>query len=608
FAVPTHDFRGAWMIQRETGRPTTLLRHDPVRGLETMWSDPTGRQVEALIPGLSGETLLVQVHVPRDVSTAVPFVDPALAVWHIGDPAPSEYHELYLNEEANKGFIHVDVDRIEGGEPFVFTSGLLLVEGAPEEGPVSPPIQLGGDVVQEWGVVRASFAQRLVLPGVTRTAGANGSQWSTDVTIFNPLDVPQDVEIRYVAAGTDASLNVARLTRTITLAPRQLNYIHDVLNSLFLVAASGGTLYFTPEVGVSVFGRTYTRREYGGMYGYGMNAIDFYNAAGPRFAMTFSAAFPGSGYRTNVMLTDTSGRGAEAMLMEIRTDQRLSAATSPSGVSLTATHAIAFPRGGLLIRPTRGTIIPAVVTIDNITNDPTYMPPDLPAPDPRMIPMIVATDEWTTDLYLYNASPYARVLRMEATSWDGLTTKARSVYIRDGEAMHLEDALRTWFGMTGTARLRYVSDDEMRGEGIRVTSRLYRTLPGGGTYGTLVPALNNFQLAAPGDTLGIIGIAGAAVYRTDLALVESSPNGAATTARIRIIDDRGEELDAFETTVRAREGMTIDDLFARRGITPPRAARITIEVLEGGMLGTFATLVDRRTGDPTYLPAGLQAK
>ncbi|MCA1732241.1 MAG: hypothetical protein LC732_01400, partial [Acidobacteria bacterium] len=61
FAVPTHDFDGAWMVQRNSGAPTRLVRHLPGAGVEEMWKDITGPEVEAVHVGSSGERLLIQV-------------------------------------------------------------------------------------------------------------------------------------------------------------------------------------------------------------------------------------------------------------------------------------------------------------------------------------------------------------------------------------------------------------------------------------------------------------------------------------------------------------------------------------------------------------------
>ncbi|HEV8658509.1 MAG TPA: hypothetical protein VGS96_07750, partial [Thermoanaerobaculia bacterium] len=233
FAVPTADYSGAWIIERGGGRPTTLYLHTAANDLQKMWDDITAPDVEALHAGSSGNKVLVQVHRPRPAVDQRIFKDPALAVWHVGDPAPRTYDELFMNEQWNKGFIHVDVEKIEAGEPFVFDSG-----AAPTGGGggviISPPTSGGGDVLQEWGVVRASLKQRLVLPTVGRTHGAFGSDWVSDVIIQNPLDSVQKINLRYVPSG-DGIIATEAKELTITLGASEIRLISDIVGSLFQI-------------------------------------------------------------------------------------------------------------------------------------------------------------------------------------------------------------------------------------------------------------------------------------------------------------------------------------------------------------------------------------
>ncbi|MFL6246915.1 MAG: hypothetical protein ACJ74H_12870, partial [Thermoanaerobaculia bacterium] len=404
FAIPTNDFEGAWLLQREANKPTTLSRHTKATGLQTMWSDASAPEVEALIAGGSGQTLLIQVHRDRSIQMERPFADPALAVWRVGDPMPRQYDELYLNEDWNKGFIHVDVDRMTEGEPFVFNSGANFDDG----GDLSSPVGGGGDVVQEWGVVRGSLRQHLVLPGVARLHGAFGSRWLTDVTIFNPLDTQQLVDIRFMALG-EANVQGALYPpilrqKTLTLEPHEIRFIPDALHALFDIDDGGGALHFMPASGMNVFGRTYSVRTEGGTFGFGMQAIDFFNAASSRFPVTFAGAFAGSNFRTNVLLTDTSGTGAQAALNAFGVSGPLGTSdvrtihAPPDGIlqfnGLGKTMGLfSGDAGGLVVQPTRGTAIATVVSIDNRTNDPTYFPPDLPASNQiRAIPVIGHVD------------------------------------------------------------------------------------------------------------------------------------------------------------------------------------------------------------------------
>ena len=621
FAVPTADFSGAWMIQRNPAQPTTLLRHRMGFGVETMWSDPAGPEVEALIAGRSGQTLLVQVHRDRTELLQRPFVDPALAVWRVGDSMPRGYDELYMNEEQDKGFVNVDVDAMASGAPFVFYSGTVQ---PPAEGPISPPpVGGGGDVIQEWGVVRASLRQRLILPGVARAPGAFGSLWRTDVTIYNPDAAQQQVEVRYVGLREVAA--TATRSVTLTLQAGEIRFLPDVLQSVFGMNEGGGALHLIPTTAINAFGRTYTRSGEG-TYGFGMLAIDEFNASGPRFPLTFAGAFPGDHFRTNILITDTSGRGTEATLNAYGVTGAIGSTGhsifAPAG-SINQFNGLGpmlnvLPResGGLRVQPTSGTAIVTVVAMDNRTNDPTYFPPDLPSDGMvRTIPVIghvagAHGAQFRSDLYLLNPSNQTRTVFLEARSWDGLFQSTKQFTMLPHEARMIPDAMMTLFQKEGVARLRYWNRET--GEGVRVTSRTYTVDETGATYGSLIPPFNNFQLGGSGDALEILGATAGAGFRTNIGLVELSPNGgmpgSSTQVRIRLFDEQHRQVDTFTVSVPRAGGLQINDVFVSRGLPIPAAALIRVEVLEAGLIGAYGTVTDNVTNDTSYVAANLAAQ
>ena len=615
FAIPTADFEGAWIIQRD--QATTLSRHTPERGLEVMWSDPSGPDVEALIAGASGNTLLIQVHRdspqfqqgPRPV-----FVDPALAVWKVGQPMPTRYDELYMREEWNKGFIHVDVDRLEAGEPFVFNSGVYDAE-------VDVIISAGGggDVIQEWGAVRASLRQHLVVPGVSRTRGAFDSQWFTDVTVYNPYNEVQEVELRFAAIGqNDVTAPLPGRSLTLALAPQEIRVLDDVLR-LFAVDNGGGTLHVLPARDVNVTSRTYSRSAMG-TYGFGMQGIDFYNAAGPHFPLMFTGAFPGEGFRTNMLVTDTSGRGAETVMRAHRGATVVngqSIITPANGTAqfngiglIPAGPVVAAQRSGALrIETTRGTTIPLVVAIDNRTNDPFYVPPDLDNETPRIIPAIGHLDgahgaRFRTDLYLSNRETTDRTVVLEAIPWGASTSGPRSVSLRlrANEAQMIPDALLNLFGLSGMARLRF-------NEGVYVTSRTYSVDESGAAYGCLIPPLNACQTASQGERLEIVLAAGEG-FRTNLAIVRTAERAALNFSQgwIEIFDEAGTLLYGFPFRLSGEIGMQINNILAPHDGLARRAARIVVEVAGPDPVAAYATVVDNATNDTTYYAGQLGAK
>ena len=310
FAIPTVDFSGAWIIQEGTGNPTILSRHTPGGAIVEQWRDVAAPEIEALHAAASGSKLLVQIHVPRPQADQRIFRDPALAIWQTGQPAPARYDELFLVEGPFKGFVHVDVDAIGAGDPFVFDSAATTGYGggvAP-----SPGGGGGGDVVQEWGVVRASLKQKLVIPAVGRLPGGYDTFWRTDLIVRNSSTERISVLARFVPSSAGETPVAQPIERRIELGPLEIWLYADALGSIFQVERGSGAVFLIPDgdVAISATSRTYTDSPRG-TYGMGIGAVDLFAAAGARFPLTFSGALQGVDFRTNVVAVDTSGRGSE---------------------------------------------------------------------------------------------------------------------------------------------------------------------------------------------------------------------------------------------------------------------------------------------------------
>lgn len=622
FAVPSHDYESAWILQRGTGQPTTLYRHSVATGLVKQWDDISGPEVEALHTGSSGNKLLIQVHRPRPQADQRMFLDPALAVWRVGEPAPRHYDELYMDEQWNKGFVHLDVEKIEAGEPFVFDSGFRFMNGGGGDVSPTPPSSGGGDVVQEWGVVRASLKQRLVLPAVGRTRGAFESNWVTDVIIYNPVDAPQRVDIRFAPSGAPTSI-AEHQVRTVELAAKEIRLIDDVLLNLFGIESGLGAFFIEPEAGITMTSRTYTKSAEG-TYGFGMYAMDVYAAAASaRFPLTFSGGLLGDGYRTNMIVTDAGESGSLVNVRAAGGSGLLGLANvmfevTPHGqqqFNSIGPMLGVYPHetGGLIFRPTRGSATAAVFAIDNRTNDTTYFPPDLPAPVVRTIPAIGHVDgandsHFRTDLYLHNPSSNISTVTLQVRMWGSSDTATISFTLLPREARIIRDALVTLFGRQGIARLRYQSENQNQ-YGVRVTSRTYSVREDGGTYGFLMPPLNSFQSGGAGDTLEILGAVADQRFRTNIGLVELTGVGAGApiNTKIDIIDSAGRIADSFTVGVPFAGGMQLNDVFNSRGLTITGPVLIRISPL-GGHVGAYATHIDNRTNDASYLSANLGAK
>ncbi len=623
FAVPSAFYRGAWIVKRDAG-PTVLLSHGPTQGLKTHWSDVTRAEVEALHVGLTGLRLLVQVHRPR-LTPERRFIDPALAIWEPGSPAPAHYDELFLNEQSTKGFVHLDVDSASDGVPFFFDSGSSVYYGGPNPG---GPSGAGGgaDVVQEWGVVKGSLRQQLVIPATARVSGIFGSTWRTDLILRNPDDTPLPVSIRLLPnpQTSDTSPETSLL-----LGPNEIRLVPDALKALFDLDRASGALLLVPQIGRSVdaTSRTYSVSDRG-TFGMGVGAVDLFATASANFPVTFSAALLGPGFRTNLVATDAGGHGSRLSLFL----EPASADLSPSTIDLDAPdgkqrqlnglgEAAGFPagsRGSLKLAPGKGEVISGLIAIDNLTNDPTWLTPDLPATVTRSIPALVHADgaggaAYRSDLFLFNPTDETRMLFLTARDWQSpQTVRSLQLTLLPQESKVIKDALETAFGLTGVSQMSFVSGfSSTSSEGIRATSRTYTVGPDGGTYGHPVPPLNSFQSVTGGETLEILGPLASHGYRTNLALVDLLAPGNAVnplSIRVEIVDSAGRTADSFTTPLTPGGGVQLNDLFNARGL-PGDLGPVLIRVSpSGGNVAAYATTIDNGTNDPTYFQAVLAAR
>jgi len=618
FAAPSHDYRSAWIVQRNAGAPTILSRDDG-QSMTEQWRDISAPEVEAIHAAASGTRLLVQVHRPRVAMDQRIFQDPALAIWDIGTSAPKRYDELFLVEGPLKGFVNLDVDAVARGASFTFDSAATTACECGGGGQISGGGG-GGDVTQEWGTVRASLQQRLVLPGVARLPGAYGSTWRTDVILQNAYAEPLPLEMRFVPrSGPEIKLET-------TLAANEIRSIPDVLAASFGVVEGGGALYLTPPLGRSVVAtsRTYNISP-AGTYGMGMGAIELTAASSSRFPLSFAGAFPGMNYRTNLIVTDAASRGAKVMLEARGVNGKIgrddfSVDVSASGES--QLNSIAGPlqiapweSGSLLFRPANGEAIASLIVIDNRTNDPTYFPPDLPANVMRTIPVIGHVDgangsRFRTDLYLYNPSETVRSVTLSARAFDAASERTFNYTLLPRESKIIPDVLQTAFGMTGLARLRFISGNLTESNSVRVTSRTYNIDANGGTYGFVMPPLNSFQVVGPGESIEVLGAIADSQFRVNIGLIDTVawPTGRNSSVKIETISRNGALLDSFETPVPSAGGIQLLDILRARSIAldgQPVMFRISPA---GGLIGTFATLIDNRTNDAVLLTSGLAAK
>jgi hypothetical protein len=617
FAVPTADFAGAWIVNREAAA-TTLMLHTAAGGLVPQWSDPGRPPVEALHTGGSGRRLLVQTSRTRpEGDSAI-----GLAIWSVGAPPPDRYDQLVLG--SSNGFAHLDVDAVAQGQPFLFGAGVVFIT----------PFQVGWlpGASAELGVVRASLVQRLLVPASARAPGLFGAFWKTDLVLRNPDSTPLSLTARFLPNPQTSNLAA---DASLTLDANSIAVIPDALGSIFHLDHGSGAVLLIPEGtrSLEATSRTYTAVT-NGTYGMGVNAVDFSTAAEPGLPLTFPAGLLGSGFRTNIVATDASGRGAQLGLL-----LSTGAGTAGSGLTVSvpanAQSQVTGLAGGIgtseseagsvSITSHSGRAASGVIAIDNGTNDPTWFGPTGAGriASWNVIPAVVHADgahgaQFRTDLFLFNPDDTPMYVALAVKAWDQDEDESVvSLTLAPRESRVIRDVLATTFARTGVARLRFQSGWFGPVLGPRITSRTYTVQPDGSTFGMQLPALDAFQTGTDGETLEILGPTGGPASRTNLTLVGVGDLylqpfmagwGQPVGAHVEFRDDHGALLDSFDMSAPFRGGVQINDIFRTRGLGDgPKAALIRVRPF-GGFLAGYATTIDNGTNDPVYFAATLAAQ
>lgn len=609
--APTPDFAGAWILNRG-GDATVLASHTPSGGLVEAWRDESRPRIEGIFAGASGRRLLL---LKRGILGSGPGSF-ALTVWESGQPAPSGWDRVVVSSEGTPTLVHLDVDgAATGGTPIFVDPGSPTGFAMPSG---EPPAPSSPSFFQTNPLLRISLRQELVVPASARAQGLFGASWRTDLLLRNPGASAVPVTVRFrpnprtAPSVPDASL---------TVGPRAIAVVPDVLGSLFGLESGSGALHLLPAGGGALVAtsRTYTVSSVGS-YGMALDAEDVIAGSRLGFAQTFPASLLGSGFRTNLIAT---GLSEEASRVEVLPSDGGGGTSGPLSVDVPTGGQVqvndlaalagtpGLREGSCLVTSRSGPAMTGFTVIDNATNDPSWSGPAVP-PGPLTIPAVVHSAgahgaEYRTDLFLFNPDPVARTVPLRGALWnEAIQEFSTTVTLAPGESRRIPDALFTLFGRTGVARLSFWSG--FPDGGVAVTSRTYTLHPDGSTYGMLVPPLTAAQVAGAGETLEIVGPIGGSDSRTNLSVVKLDPNPGRVD--VRIFDESGALLDGFERELPGYGGVQIDDLFRARGLGDgPKAALIRVSFAPGEPYGVrlaaYATTVDNGTNDPVYFAGRL---
>lgn len=447
-----------------------------------------------------------------------------------------------------------------------------------------------------------------LVPVSAQTAGAGGTDWRTELTIFNAGSTAANVDITFVPSAG----GMAQLRQTSISAGTSVTFF-NALRDLYGIGSGAGALtiasrsvFETPNLRIS--SRTFTDSA-SGTYGQFVPDVAKINATTYLTALESNAS-----YRTNIGLVNRSSAPATVTLSLFEANgAQLGGASMTLGASSFQQSAVTalFPQlagrslSGMSLRAQADRPDAVAVyasTIDNRTQDPIYQPAVAATSGSHLtIPAVGRTAGagstfWRSDVALFNPSTVTQTLSIAflPQGTDNRNAPVRTLTLQAGTTTMIPDIL-TWLGAgngSGALRLEWNG-----GSGPVVTSRTYTGRSDGGTYGQ---SIDPFEDAAAGTSSIVTGLRSDSQFRSNAGFVNAST--AALNVRVVLLNDRGFELGSAVIGLAPRSQMqaSLATLFPSINVATLGHVTIRSEADRSGLF-TYASVVDNISGDPIFI-------
>lgn len=227
--------------------------------------------------------------------------------------------------------------------------------------------------------------------------------------------------------------------------------------------------------------------------------------------------------------------------------------------------------------------------------------------------IVGATGTFITDVWVFNPEPslendvtlYFTPAGVDGSNLEGLRIDPP---LAPRESVALKDILKNYFGVTKTYGLL-----EVRGKyPIMVTSNTYNVAGAvAGTYGQYSPGQPDRNALGFEDSifgnLYINGLTNDSVLRTNAVVM--NPTGKRLEAGVQLVDAAGTVYGTRTYDVEPYSLRQLDDVFGAefRSFNPPAGGpwrlNVFVNLDNGARILGYATVTDKRTGDPYLIPA-----
>lgn len=435
-----------------------------------------------------------------------------------------------------------------------------------------------------------------LISAAAQTSGVGGSNWRTELVLFNAGNEPVSVSLTFVP-GSGSGIQ----SRSLFLSPRQSQTYGNVLRDIFGMPSGAGAITVEATSTLSapqlrITSRTFDDTGYG-TYG---QAIPDVTSDALQQTMYVAGMHSNAGYRTNVGLVNRSA-SATALAMTLYTADGGTLATR--NVTLAANSfqqaslATWFPEvaggsySGLSMRVSASGNAASVYAsvVDNNTQDPIYIP-GVPAHAGKSLTIPVVGRSagangtfWRSDITLFNPHSTGQSLTLR---YGGRT---RSLSLEARQTTILTDIV-TQMGLESGLGPLEVSWD---GSGPVVSSRNY-TNAARGTYGQSID-----PVASYGSEVYVAGLRSDTQFRSNLGFLNNGT--ASVVAEATLLSPTGSPMATAAIGIPAKGLVQVSVANLFPGLNASAIGNFTLQVRSGApTIFAYGSMIDNATGDPVF--------
>ncbi|MEN8164268.1 MAG: PKD domain-containing protein, partial [Acidobacteriota bacterium] len=453
-----------------------------------------------------------------------------------------------------------------------------------------------------------------VLSGAANISGSSGTNWVSDLVLWNPSGSTVNANLFFLESERD---NSDVQGRSVSIESWHSIKFGDVVGTVFGRNRAAGAILVGGNQQLKTSLRTYNDAA-SGTFGQFIAGLAAGEAIGPAQPARLIQLTRNDDYRTNIGFSNASDNTVTVNVDLYRNDG-----------SQIATHSYEIePFGFFQKTDIIGTDVEdayAIVesstpdadyftyasVVDNRTGDPVFIMPDSPvvsAGESLFIPTSAHVagaggTVWRTDLEIHNpgASQATYTIELLERNQPNPDPSSSDFTLNAGAGVRYTDVLGEIFGFDGAAALRITPTQGT----ITASSRTYNQTPEG-TYGQFIPAVTAGAAIDSVTSLPLTHLSESGSqnqgYRTNIGFLNITNQ--TFDVRVDLYDENGVLLDMKVVTLRPFEHKQVDRIFrpvASGGLDNCYAHVSTAEA-EGRFLA-YGSVIDNRSGDPVYIPA-----